>query len=73
MINVVIMEPFNATDDPIKLEPQTFWNRAAADVFSGTFDGDTVEFPGSEAVSDHCPAARRHDPLSLMCFVQPIA
>jgi hypothetical protein len=72
-INEAIVKPLDPADDAFKLESQTFCNGAAASVLRGALDGDAIQFPRSEAVSDHYPATCRHDSLSLMRLIQPIA
>jgi len=72
MIHIAIMKPFDPAHDAFQLEAQTFWNGPAANVLRRTLDGDAIEFPRIEGVSNHRPAAGCHNALSLMRRVEPI-
>lgn len=72
MIDEVIMKPLGFTKNPFALEPQTFWDGAAASVLGGTLDADAIEIPDIKAVQHHRPARGRHDTLPLMRRIQPI-
>lgn len=73
MIHEAIVNPFDLAGDAFELETQPLWNGSAAGVFSGTLDGDPVQFPDVEAVINHGTAAGSHDAFSLMFLIQPIA
>ena len=73
MIDVVIMKPLNLADNSLELESQALWNCPAACVVRRAFDGNSIELPGIEAVSDEGPAACSHDALALMSCIQPVA
>src|SRR5580698_4613920 len=73
VVRKMVMEPFDIADDSLQLESQVFRNFAAARIFRGAFDGEAIEFPGVEAMRDEGPAARRHDALSLVPRIKPIA
>jgi len=73
MVNVVIIEPFRLTNGSFQRESQTFRNRPAPSIPGGALNGDTIQFPRSEGMRDEGTTGSRHDTLSLVSLVQPIA